>query len=169
MLTSNSINRPCCPKVFIRNILIYYLHSWTRTARLTHGHRILCLAEDFEILRLTPDFETLCLAGAWRASNAMFWNLAPDPWFQNIASGWRLAGIWLASVWRLMPHFKKLRLAGIWQASGGRLTGVWRNVLKSHVRHNVSKSGVRHKISKSSARRKYSVTMRQTCIMSGIV
>ncbi len=48
------------------------LHSWTRTARLTHGHRILRRAEDFEMLRLTPDFETLRLAGAWRASDAMF-------------------------------------------------------------------------------------------------
>ncbi len=47
---------------------LFLLHSWTRTARLTHGHRILRLAEDFEMLRLTPDFE-------------------------NIASGWRLAGI----------------------------------------------------------------------------
>ncbi len=29
-------------------------------------------------------------------------------------------------------------------ASGGRLKGVWRNVLKSHVRRNVSKSGVQN-------------------------
>ena len=49
---------------------IFILHSWTRTAHLTHGHRIhgiLCLLEDFEMLRLTPDFKTLRLAGAWRA------------------------------------------------------------------------------------------------------
>ena len=31
------------------------IHSWTRTARLTHGHRILHLAEDCEMLRLMPD------------------------------------------------------------------------------------------------------------------
>ncbi len=51
---------------------VYSLHSWTRTACLMHGHRILRLAQDFEMLCLMPDFETLRLAGAWRASDAMF-------------------------------------------------------------------------------------------------
>ena len=55
-------------------VQIMSIHSWTRTAHLTHGHRILRLAEDFEMLRLTPDFKTLRLAGVWRVS------------------GWRLSG-----------------------------------------------------------------------------
>ncbi len=38
----------------------------------------------FEIVCLTPDFEMLCLAGIWRASDTMFW---------NIVSSWRLAAI----------------------------------------------------------------------------
>ena len=45
---------------------VSHIHSWTRTARLTHGHRKLRLTHDFEILRLTPDFETLRLAGVRR-------------------------------------------------------------------------------------------------------
>ncbi len=40
-----------------------YIHSQTRTARLTYGLRKLRLAEDFEILSLSPDFEMLRLAG----------------------------------------------------------------------------------------------------------
>ena len=59
-LTRTSVNADFSNKYFQS----LYLHSWTRTARLTHGHRILRLAEDFEMLRLTPDFETLRPAGA---------------------------------------------------------------------------------------------------------
>ncbi len=60
---------------------------------------------------------------------------------------WRLilkCYVWLVSGGRQTQYFEKLRLAG-----------VWRNVLKSHVRRNVSKSGVRRNISKSSTRRNF--------------
>ncbi len=42
------------------------LHSWTRTACLTHGCRKIRMTHDFETLRLTPDFEKWHLAGIWR-------------------------------------------------------------------------------------------------------
>ncbi len=48
------------------------LHSWTRSARLMHGHKKLRVTHDFEILHLTPDLETLHLTGMWRASDAKF-------------------------------------------------------------------------------------------------
>ena len=67
------------------------------------------------MLRLMPDFETLHLPGAWRASDAMFWNLAPDDWFQNITSGERLSG-----AWRLISK------SCVWLAPGRRLAGTWR-------------------------------------------
>ncbi len=131
----------------------YSVHSWTRTTRLTHDHRLLRLAEDFEMLRL---------AGTWWASDKMSWNLEPDAWFQNIASGWCLAGVWLASVWRLTPDFNKLHLAGAWQASGAMF---WNHTSGAMFQNQASDATFQNLPPDAI----YSVTMHQTCIISGIV
>ena len=54
-------------------LYVFDIHSWTRTARLKHGHRIFRLGEDLEMLCLTPDFKTLRLTGIWWASG---WHLS---------------------------------------------------------------------------------------------
>ncbi len=68
------------------------LNYATHDTRLTHGHRKLCLAEDIDMLRVMPNFETLrlmCdfktlrLTPARHQTDAMFCN-------QKITSGGRI-------------------------------------------------------------------------------
>ncbi len=68
-------------------------------------------------------------------------------------------------IFRLTPDLKKLRLAGIWRAPDGRLAQCF-EITRQAQCFEIRRQTQHFKIFRQT---QYSVTMCQTCIMSGIV